>query len=357
MTLTKVKLDVKGYAAKSPKKPLAPFSYTLRDPRPNDVLIDIDYCGVCHSDVHAVKGDWSDGQFHMVPGHEIVGRVAEVGSKVSRFKPGDMAGVGYMVDSCRRCSHCRNGLEQYCKEGPIPVFNGTGHDGSPTYGGFSSRILVREEFVLRIPESLDPAAAAPLLCAGITTYSPLRHWKIGGGQKVGIIGIGGLGHMAVQFASSFGAHTVAITTSPGKEKAILKLGAREVIVSTHRKQMEAHAESFDFLINTIPEPLDLNQYLNLLALDGVLVQLAEPEGPLKEEALSLTDFRRSLAGSTIGGIAETQEMLDYCGENNIQAQIEVISIDEVNQAMERVINKDVHFRFVIDMKSLKENPA
>jgi len=355
MQQTQVKLQTQGYAATGPKAPLAPFSFERRSPGENDVAIDILYCGVCHSDIHQARDEWGGSVFPMVPGHEIVGRVSAVGNKVSRFQPGELVGVGCMVDSCRVCSHCKHGLEQFCQKGMTGTYNGLEQDGvTPTYGGYSDKIVVTQDFVLKIPENLDVSATAPLLCAGITTYSPLRHWKVGPGQKVGIIGLGGLGHMGVKFAHAFGAHTVVITTSPSKKDAALKLGADEIIVSRDPAEMEAHAESFDFLLNTISAPHDINAYLNLLKLDGTMVLVGVPEKPPELDAFSLIARRRSIAGSLIGGIAETQEMLDFCGAHNIVSDVEVIPIQQINEAYERMIKGDVRYRFVIDAKSIHQ---
>lgn len=352
---SEAKILTKGYAATNATQPLAPFSFERRQPRENDVQIEILYCGVCHSDIHQARDEWGgDSMYPMVPGHEIVGQVTAVGSKVSRFKPGDRVGVGCMVDSCRTCPSCKQGLEQFCDNGLTGTYNSTERDGiTPTYGGYSDKIVVDQAFVLKVPENLDLAGVAPLLCAGITTYSPLRHWKIQKGQKVGIIGLGGLGHMGVKFAHAFGAHTVVITSSPSKKEAALKLGADEIIVSKNPAEMEAHAGSFDFLLDTVSASHDLNEYLNLLKLDGTMVLVGVPETPAEVEAFSLIGRRRSLAGSLIGGIAETQEMLDYCGAHNITSDVEVIPIQQINEAYERMLKGDVRYRFVIDLKSLK----
>jgi uncharacterized zinc-type alcohol dehydrogenase-like protein len=348
------KLQTKGFAAHSAKSPLAPFSFERRALKDKDLLIDILYCGVCHSDIHQVRAEWGDDStFPMVPGHEIVGKVRETGGKVTRYKAGDLVGVGCMVDSCRVCSPCRHGLEQFCEKGMTATYNSTEQDGvTPTYGGYSDKIVVDEAFVLKIPENLDPAAAAPLLCAGITTYSPLRYWKVGKGQKVGIIGLGGLGHMGVKFAHAFGAHTVVITTSVSKKEAALKLGADEIIVSTNPADMEANAESFDFLLNTVSAPHDINAYLNLLKLDGTMVVVGVPETSAELDAFSLISRRRKIAGSLIGGIPETQEMLDFCGKHNIVSDVEIIPIQQINQAYERMIKGDVRYRFAIDISSV-----
>jgi uncharacterized zinc-type alcohol dehydrogenase-like protein len=353
MVQTQAKIKVQGYAAAQPKAPLAPFSFERRAVNDQDVLIDILYCGVCHSDIHQARDEWDGGTFPMVPGHEIVGRVLEVGPKVKRYKAGDLVGVGCMVDSCRMCDPCKQGQEQYCQKGMSGTYNGFEQDNvTPTYGGYSDKIVVKEDFVLKIPENLDPAAAAPLLCAGITTYSPLKHWNVRKGQKVGIIGLGGLGHMGVKFAHAMGAHTVVITSSPGKKEAARKLGADEVIVSRDPADLETHAESFDFLLCTVSAQYDPSTYLNLLKLDGTLVIVGAPDAPLSLDAFPLIMRRRHMAGSLIGGIPETQEMLDFCGEKGITSEIELIPIQNINEAYERMLKSDVRYRFVIDLKTL-----
>lgn len=348
-------IAVEGYAAQNAKTPLAPFSFERREVGPKDILIDIDYCGVCHSDIHQARDEWGGSLFPMVPGHEIVGHVTQVGNQVSKFKVGDLAGVGCLVDSCRKCSACNQGLEQFCENGNSPTYNGLEQDGKTmTFGGYSSKIVVDEAFALKVPTNLDLSATAPLLCAGITTYSPLKHWKVGKGQKVGIVGLGGLGHMGVKFAHAFGAHTVVITTSQKKKEDAMRLGADEVIISRDPADMEAHAGSFDFLLDTVSAPHDLNEYLNLLKLDGTMVLVGVPEVPPPVEAFALIGKRRSLAGSLIGGIAETQEMLDFCGQHGITSDVEVIPMQDINQAYERMIKGDVHYRFTIDMRSLSK---
>jgi alcohol dehydrogenase (NADP+) len=353
--MIKTKIAVEGYAAQSARAPLTTFSFERRMVGDTDVLIEIDFCGVCHSDIHQVRDEWGGSIFPMVPGHEIVGRVVELGSRVKRYRVGDRVGVGCMVDSCRVCDACSQGLEQFCENGNTGTYNSMERDGvTPTYGGYSSKIVVDEGFVLRIPDNLDPAGAAPLLCAGITTYSPLRHWQVSSGQKVGVIGLGGLGHMGVKFARALGANTVVITSSANKVDDAFRLGANEAIISRDPADMEAHAESFDFLLDTISAPHDITAYLNLLKLDGTLVMVGVPETPLELQVFSLIGRRRSIAGSLIGGIPETQEMLDYCGRNGIVSDVEVIPIQEINEAYERMIRGDVRYRFVIDMKSLQE---
>ena len=345
----------KAFAATAANLPLEPFELHRRDVGPHDVLIESAFCGVCHTDIHQVRNEWGGSMFPMVPGHEIVGRVAQVGARVKGFKPGDLAGVGCMVDSCRVCAACREGLEQYCEKGFNPTYNGVDKDlGGPTFGGYSTAIVVDETFVLRVSDKLDLAGVAPLLCAGITTYSPLRHWKVGPGQKAGIVGLGGLGHMGVKFAHAFGAHTVLFTTSAGKVKDGKRLGADEVVISKNPGEMAAQANSFDFILDTVAGPHDISRYLDLLKRDGTLVQVGAPEKPMAVEIFSLIFKRRNFAGSLIGGIAETQEMLDFCAEHNITADVEVIPIQKINEAYERMLRSDVKYRFSIDMRSLKQ---
>jgi alcohol dehydrogenase (NADP+) len=345
--------STKGYAARSAKSPLAPFSFDRRDPGPTDVQIEILFCGVCHSDIHTARDEWGGTTFPCLPGHEIVGRVVKVGREVKRFHEGDLAAVGCMVDSCRTCQNCRDHLEQFCEQGATFTYNAEDkHTGGITYGGYSKSIVVDHDFVLRLSDKLDPAASAPLLCAGITTYSPLRHWKIGKGHKVGVVGLGGLGHMGVKFANAFGAEVALFTTSPNKTADAKKLGAHEVILSKNDDEMEKHAKSFDFILDTVSAPHDLNAYLSLLKRDGNLVLVGASPDPLSVDAFSIIFGRRSLAGSLIGGIAETQEMLDYCAERGIVCDIEKIAIGQINEAYERMLKSDVKYRFVIDMASL-----
>lgn len=344
----------KAYAAQAATTSLAPFSLQRRDPQPADVEIDILYCGVCHSDLHQARNEWHNTVYPCVPGHEIVGRVVRVGSGVTKFKEGDYAAVGCMVDSCRSCTNCQAGLEQYCETFPTFTYNGADkYSGGPTWGGYSEKIVVDEAFVLKLSDKVDLAATAPLLCAGITTYSPLRHWKVGKGQKVGIVGLGGLGHMGVKFAHAFGAHTVLFTTSPGKAADALKLGADEVVVSTNEDEMKKHASSFDFILDCVSAQHDINAYLSLLKLDGSLTLVGAPEHPLPVAAFNLLLPRRHFSGSAIGGIPETQEMLDFCAQHGITSEIELINIQQVNEAYERLLKSDVKYRFVIDMASLK----
>jgi uncharacterized zinc-type alcohol dehydrogenase-like protein len=345
----------RAFAAPSAESPLAPFSLTRRDPLPGDVEIDILYCGVCHSDLHQARNEWHNTIYPCVPGHEIVGRVRRVGRDVKKFREGELAAVGCMVDSCRECGPCRRGLEQYCERAPTFTYNSKDRrDGSITLGGYSERIVVDEAFTLRLSDKLGPAAAAPLLCAGITTYSPLRHWKVGKGQKVGIVGLGGLGHMGVKFARAFGAHVVLFTTSPGKIEDGKRLGAHEVVVSRNPDEMARHKSSFDFILDAVSAEHDINAYLSLLKLDGTLTLIGAPEKPLPVSAFSLLMPRRSFAGSGIGGIAETQEMLDFCAERGIASDVEVIPIQKINEAYERMLKGDVKYRFVIDMASLRK---
>lgn len=347
-------IHARGYAALEANAPLVPYTFTRRDPGPHDVQIEILYAGICHSDLHQAHAHWGAKIFPMVPGHEIVGRVIAVGNRVTRLKVGDHAGVGCMVDSCRHCSACKENLEQYCEEVATWTYNDRERDGvTPTYGGYSDQIVVEERFVVHIPETLDLKGVSPLLCAGITTYSPLRHWKIGSGDKVGVIGLGGLGHMGVKFAKAFGAHVVMITTSPEKGKDATRLGADEVLVSRDQEAMAKHTASFDFLLNTIPVGHDVNPYLGLLKRDrtmclvGALEELTPPVN-----GANVIFGRKSIAGSGIGGMAETQEMIDFCAEHAIVSDVEIVPIQQVNEAWERLARNDVKYRFVIDMASL-----
>lgn len=345
-------LQARGYAAQAAGNDLSAFTFQRRRVGARDVLIDIDFCGVCHSDLHQVRDQWGGSLFPMVPGHEIVGHVRAVGSDVVRFKVGEVVGVGCMVNSCRACKPCKQGLEQFCDAGMVPTYNGHERDGTtPTYGGYSDCIVVDQDFVLRIPANLELSAVAPLLCAGITTYSPLKHWNVGSGQRVGIIGLGGLGHMGVQFARAFGCHTTVVTSSPAKIADALRLGARDVVVSSDPKSMEEAKNSFDLLLNTASAG-NLDAYLNLLKLDATMVLVGVPEKSAELPAFSLIKRRRNVAGSLIGGIAETQEMLNFCGAHGIVSEVEVIPIQQINQAYERMLRGDVRYRFSIDMKSL-----
>src|SRR5438067_3477430 len=338
--------STKGYAALSARSSLQPFSFERRDPTLSDVQIDILYCGVCHSDVHMARDEWGGTKFPCVPGHEIVGRVVKVGRDVRRFAEGDLAAVGCMVDSCRSCPECEKGLEQYC-DGSVFTYNGTDKQtGGVTYGGYSKSIVVTEDFVLRISDKLDLAASAPLLCAGITTYSPMRRWNVTAGQKVGVVGLGGLGHMAVKFANASGAEVVLFTHSPGKTGDAKRLGAHAVVVTREPEAMSAHNGTFDFIIDTVSARHDLDAYLRLLKRDGTLTLVGAPPEPVPVAAFSLIVRRRQLTGSLIGGIPETQEMLDFCAEHGITSDIEMIRMDQINEAYERMLRSDVKYRFV-----------
>jgi uncharacterized zinc-type alcohol dehydrogenase-like protein len=344
----------RAYAATAATSPLAPTTIPRRDPTPADVELDILFCGVCHSDLHQARGEWHGTRYPCVPGHEIVGRVTRVGTQVTGHQPGDVVAVGCMVDSCRTCAHCRAGMEVFCATGATFTYNSPDrHLGGHTLGGYSTRIVVDQAFVLRVPAGLDPAAAAPLLCAGITTYSPLRHWQAGPGKKVGIVGLGGLGHMGVKFARAFGAHVVLFTTSPGKVADGLRLGAHEVVVSKDADAMKKHAGSFDFILDTVSANHDLDGLLALLKLDGTLTLVGAPEKPATVNVFNLLMGRRRLAGSAIGGIAETQEMLDFCARHGIVSDIELIPIQRIEEAWTRMQKQDVRYRFVIDLASLK----
>ena len=342
----------KAYAAPSAKSPLAPFSFTRRDPLPDDVKIDILFCGVCHSDVHTALDEWGGTTYPCVPGHEIVGRVVAVGRNVKKFKEGDLAAVGCMVNSCRDCHSCHENLEQFCDDVVFTYNSPDEHTGGVTYGGYSTNIVVNQDFVLRVQKEVDLAASAPLLCAGITTYSPLRHWKIGKGQNVGIVGLGGLGHMAIKFANAFGAHVVLFTTSASKSGDAKRLGAHEIVISKDEDTMNARAKSCDFIIDTVSAKHDLNAYLNLLKRDGTLCLVGASPEPIPVNAFSFIRWRHQLAGSLIGGIAETQEMLDFCADHGITCDIEKIKIDYINEAYERMLRSDVKYRFVLDIASL-----
>jgi uncharacterized zinc-type alcohol dehydrogenase-like protein len=347
---------VQAYAAQSPTSGLAPFGISRREASTQDVEIEILFCGICHSDLHSVRNEWSEfmpTNYPIVPGHEIVGRVTKVGSGVTKYKPGDLAAVGCMVDSDGTCPQCKADLEQFCPNMILTFNSPDKHLGGFTCGGYSGSVVVDERFVLRVPSNLNLAGAAPLLCAGITTYSPMHHWGVTKGKKVGVVGLGGLGHMAVKFAHALGAHVVVFTTSPGKKEDALRLGANEVVVSRNADEMQKHTGSFDFILDAVSADHDINAYINLLGVDGNLTLVGAPSEPLAVPAFSLIARRRSFSGSAIGGIAETQEMLDFCGENNITADVEVIPIQKVNEAYERLLKSDVKYRFSIDMASLK----
>ena len=346
---------IKAYAAHSAEKPLVLDEIKRRDLGEKDVEIEILFCGVCHSDIHQTKNEWKNTQYPCVPGHEMIGNVSAVGSAVKKFKKGDRVGVGCLVDACRTCASCKEDLEQHCEQGPIFSYNSPEKQmgGAMTRGGYSQSVVVDENFVLRISSKLDPAAAAPLLCAGITTYSPLRRFKVGKGQKVGIAGLGGLGHMGVKFAKAFGARVFVLSRSKDKEADAKRLGAEEVIITTDADSMNKHMNSFDFILDTISADHDINAYLNIIKRSGALVLVGAPENPLPVAAFSLVFLRRILAGSLIGGIKETQEMLDFCAEHGIVSDIEKIKIDQINEAYERILKSDVKYRFVIDLASLK----
>lgn len=344
-----------AYAAYEPNKPLAPFHFERRAVGINDVQIEILYCGVCHSDIHQARNEWGNSMYPMVPGHEIVGRVTAVGSAVAGFKVGDLAGVGCMVDSCGDCPDCAEHLEQFCDACVYTYNSPDQHNGQSTYGGYSDHVVVDQRFVLHVSEKLDLAAVAPLLCAGITTYSPLRHWNIKKGDRVGIIGLGGLGHMGVKIAHAMGAHVVLFTTSPDKAADAKRLGADDVVISKNADDMARMTASLDFILNTVAAPHDLDQFMALLKRDGTMCLIGVPDSPHPSPSIANLIFkRRKLAGSLIGGIKETQEMLDFCAEHNITSEIELIPIQKINDAYERMLNSDVKYRFVIDMKSLKQ---
>ena len=346
--------SVKAFGAASPEANLQQLTIDRREVTATDVEIDILYCGVCHSDLHTARNEWGGTIYPNVPGHEIVGRVTKVGDHVAKFNVGDLVGVGCMIDSCRTCESCREGLEQYCEDGNVQTYNGRDkHLNKQTFGGYSERVVVDEDFVLRIPDNLDAAATAPLLCAGITTYSPLRHWNVGPGKRVGIVGIGGLGHMGVKIAKAMGAHVAVITTSVSKVEDAKRLGADEVILSTDGQQMKAHAGILHFILDCVSAAHDINAYLRLLKRDGSLTLVGAPENPLPVAPFSLISERKSFSGSMIGGIRETQEMLDFCGKHHITSDIELIRIQDINKAYERLLKGDVKYRFVIDMASLK----
>ncbi len=343
-----------GYAAQSKTSPLTPFHFDRREPGPEDVVVAIEYCGICHSDIHQVRDEWGESMYPMVPGHEIVGRVSAVGSKVTRFKPGDLAGVGVTVETCMTCENCKAGAEPYCTKGMVGTYNAKTYAGEMTYGGYSDNIVAPQHYVYNISPELDLAAVAPLLCAGITTYSPLRHWKVGPNKKVGVVGLGGLGHMGLKFAHAMGAHVVQFTTSESKAADARRLGADEVVISKDASAMARHASSFDFILDCVSAQHDINAYLNLLRLDGTLCLVGLPEDPPVVWPFSVVTNRRSLSGSMIGGMKETQEMLDYCAEKKIVSDIELIGYDRLEEAYARVVKGDVKYRFVLDGKTLKK---
>lgn len=346
-------IPAKGYAAQDAETELAPWRFERREPGPHDVQFDILFCGVCHSDLHQIKNDWGGSMFPMVPGHEIVGKVVAIGSHVKKFKIGDLAGTGCLVDSCRTCENCSEGLEQYCLNGATGTYNAYEQDGkTPTYGGYSNTIVVHEDFVLHISDKLDLAATAPLLCAGITTYSPLRHWKVGKGHKLAVLGLGGLGHMAVKFGVSFGAEVTVLSTSPDKEAAAKALGAHHFVVTKDAEQFKSVKGTFDFILDTVSAPHDMNAYLGLLRTNGVHICVGIPPGQLEVHPFSLLGKRKSIAGSGIGGLPETQEMLDYCAAHNIVSDIEMIDMKDIQNAFDRMAKGDVRYRFVIDMATL-----
>ena len=346
-------LPTTGYAAMTAKAPLTPFSFERRAVGPHDVLITITHCGICHSDIHQARDEWGGSIFPMVPGHEIVGTILQAGSAVTRFKVGETAGVGCFVDSCRTCPACREGLEQYCETGMVLTYSGRDKDGRPTQGGYSTQIVVDESYVLRIPSALSPAGAAPLLCAGITTYSPLRHWGVGKYHKLAVVGLGGLGHMAVKIGKALGTDVTVLSTSDGKRKDAERLGAADFALTSQPETFTRLQRHFDFILDTVSAPHDYNAYVNLLKTDGTLILVGAPDKPTPLEPFPLILHRRSIAGSVIGGIRETQEMLDFCAMHNIESDIELIPIQQVNEAYERVLYGDVRFRFVIDLRSIK----
>lgn len=345
-------IHAKGYAAPGPGDELAPWNFERRDVGDHDVRFDILYCGVCHSDLHQIRNDWFPGIFPMVPGHEIVGRVVQTGAHAKKFRTGDLAAVGCLVDSCRTCENCVDGLEQYCLNGPVGTYNARDKTGAPTYGGYSNTIVVHEDFVLKVSDKLSLPAVAPLLCAGVTTWSPLRHWGVGRGHRLAVLGLGGLGHMAVKFGASFGAEVTVLSSSPSKEEDAKRLGAHHFVNTRDAQQMRAVRRSFDFILDTVSSPHDLKPYLALLRRDGTHILVGLPSEPLQVSPFSLTNGRRRVAGSSIGGIPETQEMLDYCAEHNIVSDIELIDIKNIGQAFRRMEDGDVRYRFVIDMGTL-----
>jgi uncharacterized zinc-type alcohol dehydrogenase-like protein len=348
-------IETHSYAAPDAKTSPKPFDFHHRDPKPNDVHLSIDFCGICHSDIHQARNEWGGSIYPMVPGHEIVGTVQSVGSAVTRFKVGDRAAIGCMVDSCRSCSSCKAGEEQYCTNpGMTGTYNGLDREGKPTFGGYATDIVCDENYVLRVPASLDPAATAPLLCAGITTYSPLKHWGAGPGKKIGIVGLGGLGHMGLKFSHAFGAHTVQFTTSPGKIEDAKKLGADEVVLTKEPNWHAKHAGTFDFILDCVSAPHDINPYVALLKKDATYCSVGVPEEPMQVAAFSVIMGRKNVTGSAIGGIRETQEMLDFCAEHNIVSDIEMTTFAKLDEAWDRVVKADVKYRFVLDCSELRK---
>lgn len=346
-------MAIKGYAAQGADKPLAPFTFERRNLRPQDVQIEIMYCGVCHSDLHTARNEWGGTVYPCIPGHEIVGRITGIGEEVTKFKVGELAGVGCLVDSCRECRNCQQGLEQYCEVGSTWTYNSPDRiDKTNTYGGYSKQIVVDQEFVLLVSDRLLLEGVAPLLCAGITTYSPLRHWKVGKGHKVAVLGLGGLGHMAVKFAASFGAEVTMLSTSPSKEEDARRLGAQHFALTTDKQQVKALFNQFDFIVDTVSAPHDYNMYLRMLNTNGTMICVGVPPEPTQILGFNLIGNRRSVGGSLIGGLPETQEMLDYCAEHNIVSDVEVIDMSDINEAYERMLKGDVRYRFVIDMSTL-----
>jgi uncharacterized zinc-type alcohol dehydrogenase-like protein len=346
-------IAARSYAAMNATTPLTPYNFQRREPGPHDVVIDILYCGVCHSDIHQARDEWGGSIFPMVPGHEIVGRISRVGAEVKNFKIGDLAGIGCFVDSCRKCASCREGLEQYCEEGCTQTYNDHERDKkTPTYGGYSSQIVADENYTLHVSEKLPLEGVAPLLCAGITTWSPLRHWNVGRGHRLGVLGLGGLGHMAVKLGASLGAEVTMLSGSPSKEKDAKRLGAHQFALTSDEATMKKQKNYFDFIIDTVSATHDINSYLDLLKRDGTLILVGVPPKPLELHAFGVIPKRRRVAGSMIGGIRETQEMLDYCAEHNIVSDVEVIAIKDINTAYERMLKGDVRYRFVIDMATL-----
>lgn len=345
-------IPVKSYAAMSAGAPLVPFSFERRDPGPRDVAVEILYCGICHSDIHSVRDEWGRGHYPMVPGHEIVGRVSRIGKEVSRVKPGNVVGVGCFVDSCRSCPPCKDGQENYCEHGPLFTYNAPDKNGEHTRGGYSSHIVVDENYVLRIPSSLAADRAAPLLCAGITTYSPLNHWKVGRGHRLGVVGLGGLGHMAVKFGVALGAEVTVLSTSPGKRADALALGAADFVLTSDEAELRKREGRFDFVLNTVSAPHDLDALLALLRREGTMILVGAPGEPVPFSPFSLIMSRKNMAGSLIGGIKETQAMLDFCAKEAVLPEVEVVPVSRVNEAYERVLRGDVRYRFVLDMKTL-----